>query len=105
MATTTDIEAFVQKLREETLIAASGATGRDVLEVLFKLTDDMNSAGVDRAWTNAPLVHREACDSVFCITWMTMLLTGLYRLTSSRQQISSGVLPPSAAVDDERSPQ
>ena len=80
-----DTRAFVQAMRRKIAARCEGLSGEQVIQVLFKLTDEMWAAGIDDAWDEAKMKDRKKAGNIFCITWLTMLATRLEKLQARKR--------------------
>lgn len=72
-----DTDAFIDALREQILKNCEGKSAAELAQILFEVTDQMEAGGIDDAWDTAKLSDRKAAGNVFCITWLTMIASGL----------------------------
>ncbi|MGB7259813.1 MAG: hypothetical protein WBD48_17200 [Pseudolabrys sp.] len=80
-----DTRAFVQALRRKIAARCKGLSGEQVMQVLFRLTDEMWQAGIDDAWDEARMKDRKSAGNIFCITWLTMLAARLEKLQARKR--------------------
>ncbi|HVV61319.1 MAG TPA: hypothetical protein VHD14_06125 [Pseudolabrys sp.] len=80
-----DTRAFVRAMRRKITARCDGLSGKQVIQALFRLTDEMWAAGIDDAWDEAKMKDRKKAGDVFCITWLTLLATRLEKLQARKR--------------------
>jgi hypothetical protein len=66
-----DIAAFRAALWKRVEKNSEELTGRQVIDALFEISEDLFGAGVDEAWEEASIENLQDNADIFDLTWIT----------------------------------
>jgi hypothetical protein len=87
-----DVAAFRESLWKTLDRNSVGLSGCDVIKALKVISDDVYHAGIDEAYTRAPVKDPRNVADAWDLTWVTALSVDL-----RRRQEANGHIPPKTA--------